>query len=550
MNFIPDQNDFWFLPLGGAGEIGMNLNLFGHNNEWLMVDLGITFYDKLGIDVQTPDPSFIENHKHLLKGLVVTHAHEDHIGAIPYLWPFLECPIYATPFTAEIIKNKLAEKPWGKKVPLHIIPMDGKFSVGSFDIEYITLTHSIPEPTALAITTSLGTIIHTGDWKIDPNPVIGQTTDFKKLEEFASKGVLALVCDSTNVFMEGSAGSELSVQNNLVTEIHKHTGKRVAVACFASNVARLASICEAAQQTGRDVALVGKSLHRMVAAARAVGAWPEKYTFIDETKAMSYPKDKILLITTGSQGEYRAALARIANNQHPFIKLESEDVVIFSSRVIPGNEKIIGHLQNKLAKKGVLLVTAHEDIHVSGHPGRDELKQMYDWVKPNCVIPVHGEFRHMDAQARLAKEHGIKNTLVPENGTIVQMRSDNFKIIDRVDVGRLGLDGNSLVSMDAELLKARTKMAVHGAVFITHDDALDDIRSFNPKITFMGILETPEEQETISKNLIRFLKENMNDFYTNKNKKCDHVEMLTRQFCSRNFDMKPIVVAHAIPMGR
>lgn len=547
MNYIPTEKDFWFLPLGGAGEIGMNLNLFGHDNQWLMVDLGITFHDRLGIEVLTPDPTFIEQYKHLLKGLVVTHAHEDHIGAIPYLWPYLECPIYATPFTAEIIKNKLADKPWGKKVPLHIIPMGGKFSVGSFDIEYITLTHSIPEPTALAITTPLGTVVHTGDWKIDPNPVVGDVTNHQRLIELGDNGVLAIVCDSTNVFTHGTSGSELTVRDNLVDVIAEHPNHRIAVACFASNVARLSSICHAANQAGRKVALVGRSLHKMVEAARTVGYWDPNHIIIDEADIMSYPKKDVLMITTGSQGESRAALSRIASNQHPLVKLETDDVVIFSSRVIPGNEKVIGALQNKLVRRGIRIISAHaDDIHVSGHPARDELKQMYAWVRPQIVVPVHGEIRHMEEQARLAAACGFTNSVVPENGSLIQLDVKNPRILDMVHAGRLALDGNSLVPLDADLLKDRSKMAVSGAVFVTLEETLDGVLTRAPHISIIGVLETEEEQKEAANHLARNIRETVSKGFKSESQKIDAIRMVTRQFCNKSYEKKPIVEVHIV----
>jgi ribonuclease J len=441
VKYKPTKKDFWFLPLGGAGEIGMNLNLFAHDGQWLMVDLGITFGDRLGVDIITPDPAFIVERKESLVGLILTHAHEDHVGAVPYLWPLLQCPVYATPFTASILRQKLKDKPWGKKVPIIEVPLSSTVQVGKFSVEFITLTHSIPEPNAVAITTPLGTILHTGDWKIDANPLVGEVTDHSRLTELGDQGVLAMVCDSTNVFTEGTSGSEGCVRNELISLVGKHPEGRVVVACFASNVARLETAAVAARANGRQPVLVGRSLIRMEEAARQNGYLKDIPPFLNEETAQILPKNKVLLIATGSQGEPRSALARIASGQHPVIDLEAEDTVIFSSRMIPGNERSISALQNRLVLQGIKVITAHEeDIHVSGHPARDELLQMYAWVRPQILVPVHGEARHLQEQANLGLASGIPKAVIPENGTLIHLASGQPRIIDKVPTGRFGLD--------------------------------------------------------------------------------------------------------------
>ncbi|HER20280.1 MAG TPA: ribonuclease J, partial [Chromatiales bacterium] len=371
--------DLVFVPLGGAGEIGMNLNLYGHAGKWLMVDLGITFGDDStpGIEIIMPDPAFIAERRDDLAGLVLTHAHEDHLGAVHWLWPQLRCPIYATPFTAAVLRRKLAEAGLEREATITEVPMSGRFEVGPFALELVTLTHSIPEPNAVVIRTGAGTVLHTGDWKLDPDPLVGPTADEKALMRAGEEGVLAMVCDSTNVLVPGTSGSEAEVRENLV-ELVGRMENRVAVAAFASNVARVETICRAAEAHGRRIALVGRSLKRIVEAAQETGYLTDLPPFLPEADVGYLPRDEVLLICTGSQGEPRSALSRIADDDHPDVVLEAGDTVIFSSREIPGNERSIGRLQNKLASLGIDIVTARDEfVHVSGHPARDELVQMY-----------------------------------------------------------------------------------------------------------------------------------------------------------------------------
>jgi len=391
-----------FLPLGGSNEIGMNFNCYGfgppHDRKWIIVDVGITFGDQTtpGVEVIMPDPSFIESFADDILGIVLTHAHEDHIGAVAWLWPRLEAPVYATPFTAYLLREKLRDADLLDEVNITEVPLGGRIQLGPFDIELITITHSIPEPNGLAIRTPLGAILHTGDWKIDSDPLLGGKTDIAAITRLGDEGVLAMVCDSTNVFVDGEAGSESEVRvamNKLIGTLH---GK-VAVACFASNVARMDTAIRAAQANDRRVCLVGRSMHRMAAAARSVGFLKDVEEFVSDAEAGFFPEDKILFLCTGSQGEARAALSRIADGTHPHVSLGQGDHVVFSSRVIPGNEVAIRNLQNKLADKGVRLYTDrdHPGIHVSGHPCRDELKQMYQWARPQIAVPTHGERRHL-----------------------------------------------------------------------------------------------------------------------------------------------------------
>jgi len=470
---MTDPSELVFLPLGGAGEIGMNLNLYGigpeEDRKWLMVDLGVTFGDDRtpGIDLIMPDTSFIEDYADDIVGLVLTHAHEDHIGAVGHLWPLLECPVYATPFTAALVRGKLKDVGLLDEVPLHEVPLGGAIDLDPFKIRYITLTHSIPEPNALAIETPHGVIMHTGDWKIDPDPLIGNVTDHETLEALGDAGVLAIVCDSTNVFEPGRAGSEGTVREGL-TEVIAPLKGRVAVTAFASNVARVQTIAQVADQCGRHPVLVGRSMHRCLAAARACGHLKDMPPIIDEDEGAYLPPDKVLYICTGSQGEPRAALSRIARNDHPSVKMEPGDTVIFSSRIIPGNEVGIIALQNDLTALGVDIITDHHSpIHVSGHPCRDELAQMYQWIRPRIAVPVHGELRHLTEHAAFAKEMQVPETHIALNGTMVRLAPGPSQIIDEVPAGRLYLDGEILIRSDDEGLRQRKRISYQGYVHVT-----------------------------------------------------------------------------------
>jgi len=467
----PDGLDtgLWFVPLGGSGEIGMNLNLYSCDDQWIMVDLGVTFGDDTmpGVDVVMPDPEFIAERKDKLKAIILTHAHEDHLGAVAYLWPRLECPVYATPFTAEFLRRKLQETELQDTVPLHEIPLGSRFDVGPFDLEFITLTHSIPEPNALAIRTPHGVLMHTGDWKFDPNPLIGATTDFATLEVLGNEGVLAMIGDSTNVFSEGEAGSEADVREALTAIIAKLTG-RVAVGCFASNFARVESIARAAETNDRHISLVGASLWRVTETARKTGYLSNSITFYEAADAAHLPKDKVLYICTGSQGEARAALSRIANNTHRDVTLEDGDTVLFSSRVIPGNEKAILRLQNQLARLRVEIITARDaPIHVSGHPARDEMRKMYEMIRPHTAIPVHGEHLHMRAHSALAEECQVPQSLLVENGSAVRLAPGEPMVAGEVWAGRMSWEGDRAVPFWDPVLRDRKKIFYNGSVVVS-----------------------------------------------------------------------------------
>lgn len=469
-----ETDELVFLPLGGSNEIGMNFNLYGYGPEddrkWIVVDLGVTFGDQTtpGVEIILPDPTFIEEYADDILGIVLTHAHEDHIGAVAWLWPRLKAPVYATPFTAYLLREKLRDADLLDEVDITEVPLSGKFSLGPFDLELVTLTHSIPEPNGLAIRTPLGTILHTGDWKIDPDPMLGEVTDIEAIRKLGDEGVLAMVCDSTNVFVDGSAGSEADVRVAMNKLIAGLKGK-VAVACFASNVARMDTVIRAAQAAGRKVVLAGRSMHRMAGAARSVGLLKDIQPLLDDHLAKNVPEDQILYLCTGSQGEPRAALARIAEGNHPHIRMSQGDHVIFSSRVIPGNEIPIRNLQNKLADRGVRLYTErdHPGIHVSGHPCRDELAQMYAWARPQIAVPTHGMRRHLAEHANLARDVGIPETVTPRNGDMVRLAPGPAAIIDEVPNGRLYVDGGRLVTEQGEALQERRHASTNGVLIVS-----------------------------------------------------------------------------------
>ena len=468
------SDELVFLPLGGSNEIGMNFNLYGFGPEddrkWIVVDLGVTFGDQTtpGVDIILPDPGYIEEYAEDILGIVLTHAHEDHIGAVAWLWPRLQAPVYATPFTAYLLREKLRDADLLDEVDITEVPLSGKFSLGPFELELVTLTHSIPEPNGLAIRTPLGTVLHTGDWKIDPDPMLGPVTDVEAIRRLGDEGVLAMVCDSTNVFVDGSAGSEAEVREAMNKLIAGLKGK-VAVACFASNVARMDTVIRAAQAAGRKVVLAGRSMHRMAAAARSVGLLEGIEPLLDDTQAKHVPEDQILYLCTGSQGEPRAALARIAEGNHPHIRLSDGDHVIFSSRVIPGNEIPIRNLQNKLADRGVRLYTErdHPGIHVSGHPCRDELAQMYAWARPKIAVPTHGERRHLLEHVAFAKDLQVAEAVAPRNGDMVRLAPGRAEIIDEVPAGRLYVDGGVMTPENGEALRERRHAAFNGMLVVS-----------------------------------------------------------------------------------
>jgi len=477
-----------FCALGGSGEIGMNVNLYGCDGQWLMVDLGLTFADPQypGVELILPELDFIERQRDRLAGIVLTHGHEDHIGALPYLAEDLKVPLYATPFTAGLIAGKLEEEGLTGLVPLHVVPRDSTVEVGPFRVTYVALAHSIPEGNGLLIETPYGRIFHTGDWKLDETPVLGEPSSAETLARIGDEGVLALVCDSTNVFQEEASGSEAGVHQGLLQEVSNARG-RVLVTTFASNAARLKTIGEVAVETGRQVCIAGRSLNRILNVAQATGYlldFPPPLTFDD---AMRLPRDKVLIIATGGQGEPRAALGRIATGNHD-LKLSQGDTVIFSSKIIPGNEIAIGRIMNVLSDLGAIIVTERQaHVHVSGHPGRPELAAMYDWIRPRIIVPVHGEPRHMAEQARFALAHGVPEAVVQRNGDVIRLAPGEPKKLDEVRVGRLVLDGDVILPADGATMNERRRMSYTGLIAVTLAVGKDRQLAGEPVVRPFGI---------------------------------------------------------------
>ncbi|MEL6486361.1 MAG: ribonuclease J [Pseudomonadota bacterium] len=501
-NYTP-ENELLFLALGGSGEIGMNVNLYGCEGKWLMVDLGMTFSggEYPGVDLVFADLDFVEERRKDLLGIVLTHAHEDHIGAVPYFAGELGVPLYATPFTADLVARKLEEAGLLGQVELNIIPEDhGEIDLGPFTVTYLPLAHSIAEGNALLIDTPYGRVFHTGDWKLDEEPIIGEPTTEEELRAIGDEGVLALVCDSTNVFNPNPSGSEGAVHRAMMEEVASHEGKRVLVTTFASNVARLQTLGEVARETGRQICVAGRSLDRIIAVAQDNGYLADFPEPVDFDTAMRLPRGEVLILATGGQGEPRAALSRIADDSHP-IELTSGDVVLFSSRNIPGNEIPIGKVQNQLAAKGITMVTDRQSlIHVSGHPGRPELEALYSWLRPQTLVPVHGEMRHMREQAKLGKTCQIPNNVVQSNGDIVKLAPGKPGVLTPVVNGRLVLDGDIIAPSDGQAITMRRRIAGEGVLVVVL------MRGSAPIIEAVGLPldeDLPEFLEEASEDVLK-----------------------------------------------
>ncbi len=497
INIKEYKDKLLFVPLGGSNEIGINVNLYHLDGKWIMVDCGAGFADEQlpGVDMVVADLTFIEQMKDDLLGIVLTHAHEDHLGAIQYCWTELECPIYTTKFTKSFLKAKLSGYAFSDDVVIHEIDPKDKLELGPFSIEMIGLTHSAPEMQALMIRTKEGNVLHTGDWKFDPNPVIGESSDLEALKKCGDEGVLALVCDSTNVFNEGSSGSEGEVRENLVKIIDKCPSMAV-VTTFASNLARLDSIIHAGQKAGRKVCLTGRSLHRIMAAARETGYLSDIQPLIDERSISKYKRKDLLVIATGCQGEHMAATTKMATNNHQSISLAKGDTVIFSSKIIPGNDKKIFKLFNILVKKGIEVITEKDHfVHVSGHPAKEELKKMYELVRPNLCIPVHGEPVHLHEHAKLAKANGIKHAIEVENGSLVLLKENESKLLDKVHNGYLAADGNYLLQDDSSIFRMRRRMRDEGVVIATIILNEKYKLACEPVLTMPGVFDFIEDKE-------------------------------------------------------
>ena len=497
--------DLAFIPLGGTGEIGLNLNVYRCDGQLLAVDCGLGFGgpEHPEVDVMVPDAGWLAARRERLAGLVITHAHEDHVGAVAHLWPGLRCPIHAGPFVSAVLRRKLGEAGLLSQAEIITHPLGARFTLGNFDLQFLRVAHSVPEAQALAIRTRHGTVLHTGDWKLDPSPLTGLPTDEEGFAALGAEGVLAMVCDSTNALVEGHSGSEGEVRRNLAALIRKLKG-RVAVTCFSTNIARIESVALAARAAGREVALFGRSLRNAEAAARECGYLREIPPFLSEDEASDVPDSKLVVICTGSQGEPRSAMAKIAADTHPHISLGEGDTVIFSSRMIPGNERAILRIQDELSRAGVEVMTADDHmVHVSGHPARDELKRLYQLVKPKYAVPVHGEWRHMNEHANLAESLGA-DAYVIEDGDVLRLAPGTPDIVESVPIGRLAVDGDRLLPLDGDVLAARKKMLFNGVVVASL--AVDGTGRVlgQPQISAPGLFDgTGDEPAQIAADLAR-----------------------------------------------
>lgn len=498
-NFKEYSDELLFVPLGGSNEIGMNLNLYTYKGKWLMIDMGIGFANDYtpGVDVVLPDISFITKYKENLLGIVLTHAHEDHLGAVPYLWEELGCKVFATPFTNAVLKAKLADEGLSTRIPVTEVKPGQKIKLDPFEFEMIPLTHSIPEMQAIAVRTDKGTVVHTGDWKLDPDPLVGPVTDEQTLRKYGDEGVLAMVCDSTNVFVDGMSGSEAGVREAL-TKIISECKNRVVVTTFASNIARLETIIRAGQAAGRHVALAGRSLRRITTAAQESGYLQDINPLLGEREIHDVSKNDILIICTGCQGEPMAALSKIARNEHPNIRLASGDTVIFSSRKIPGNESKIAYTCNQLTLHGIEVITDNRHhVHVSGHPARDELAMMYQMVRPKIAIPTHGEARHIHEHAKFARSLQVPETVEAKNGSVVLLAEGRAMEIGQVHSGYIAVDGITLIPTDSAIIRQRRKIREDGCIVVSLVLDGDNELLSAPRISSPGSLDPTDDKELL-----------------------------------------------------
>lgn len=541
-----------YVPLGGAGEIGMNMYLYGFGKgkkrKWIMVDCGVKFGDERdpGIDVIVPDTSYIEAVKKDLLAIIITHGHEDHLGAVAWLWPKLQAPVYCTPFAAELLKHKFAEKNILGDVPLRVNPLGSRFDIGPFDIELVAVTHSIPEPASVVIRCDAGTVVHSGDWKLDRTPSIPPQMNEARLREIGKEGVDVLVCDSTNVLNPGHSPSEAEVAKGL-EQVIANAKKRVAVTTFASHVGRLTSLVKTARKLGRDVVLAGRAMHTVSAAAKEVGLLKDAGYLLDQDAYDDLPRSKCLLVCTGSQGEARAAMARIAAGNHPAIKFDRGDIAVFSSKTIPGNEKAVAAVFNDLAEQGVEIITADDAmIHTSGHPRQGELKEYYSWVKPKTLVPMHGEMRHLDFHTRFATGAGIENAVRVANGELAQLLPGPVKIIADVDHGRVHIDGRLFVESEAGgPARKRRKLAFSGIIVASLALTKNGQLVTDPEIVLDGIPETDAEGYLIEDTLLDDV-EDMLEKLPHKLKRADDLIMektrqTLRRSCAELWGKRPIV---------
>jgi ribonuclease J len=554
LGFNMDPEAIYCVPLGGCGVFGANMTLYGHKDQWIMIDCGMGFADETmpGIDILLPDPAFATTLGNKLLGIFFTHGHEDHIGAVDHLWPRLNAPLYATKFTMERLRQSLSEWTWGHQVKLHEVPQQGKLDIGPFHLEFIRMAHSIPEAKSIAISVKgIGTVLHTGDWKIDPDPVLGDLTDADALKKLGEEGVLAVVGDSTNAMVPGHSGSELDVQKNL-TELFSEFDAQIAVTCFATNVGRIKSIYEAAKANNRKVSLVGRSLWSVDEAARNSGYLRDVPPFLDGDAANIAGGENVVYICTGSQGEPRAALARVSNNDHPAMRLGEGDVMIFSSRTIPGNDRAVDRIKNRFLINGVNVISDRDaPIHVSGHPYRDELKQLYSWVKPKSVIPVHGEHMQQEKHADLARECGVPETFIPVNGDVIEITKEGLRPVGEVKSGILAIEGNRIVPVDNEAILTRKRMMFNGSAVVT---VVMDGRGnlvADPRITALGLLDETSDQDTphlaaAEAEVAKALQNMPKSLRNSDDEVTELIRVTARRFFNERFDRKPQTRVHLI----
>ncbi|MDR2107068.1 MAG: ribonuclease J [Holosporaceae bacterium] len=539
-----------FIPIGGCSEIGMNLYAYIYDNQWILVDMGMGFDTELGRSLIIPSPGELAKNKSKIKALFVTHSHEDHIGAIPYLWPEIECPIYARPFAVEMIRDKLAKSELDKKVPMIKVSLNNKISVGPFTVEFIHVAHSTPESSALAITTPEGTILHSGDWRMDDNPVFGSKTDEKKLKEYGDNGVLALCCDSTNVFKDQQSEAESDVRKNLSELVKKYPKSRILITCFASNLARLESCYLAAKNSGRQMVISGRSLKKIERIAKLSGYLPEIPAFLDDKKTNLADPSKILLVCTGSQGEVNSALSKMAADTHKTIKLRNDDIMIFSSRIIPGNEKAVIEIQNALVERGVKIITNLDyEVHASGHPSRNELQRLYELTKPHTLIPIHGGKLHLYRHAEIAEEYGIKDVIIPSDGDIIRIsRKKKSENTGSIPVGTLAVDGCRLIPTQGNVYRQREALSSNGIVSICLKCSRGSAELAD--MTCLGIFEESERTETedIRSDLASEIRLSLGGL--SKDKHSDRLkttaEKLVKNIFSEVTGKKPVVTVHIV----
>jgi ribonuclease J len=539
------------IPLGGVDQVGANCTLVGYNDSWIMIDLGIAFYDKYGIEILTPDITYPMQIKKKLLGIFITHAHEDHIGAVCYLWPQLQCPVFLTEFPAAILRQKLNEFPWKDDVSVNVVAYNKRFSIGEFKIEFVPIAHSIIDSSSIYVKTPAGSLLHTGDWKIDENPIAGRKVDDEKLRELGQEGVDCLLCDSTNCMDDKDTGSELDVRNALSALVQKHKSKRLTVTCFASNLARIETILTIAKDAGRKVAVIGRSMHKMISALADTTYYSRAFKTafsctIDPEDAVDMPFEKVLFLCTGSQGEFRSALYKIARGENKNIKLGGNDVVLFSSKVIPGNEVEIRNLQNLLVRKNVEIVTSdiESDIHVSGHPGKSSVLQMYKWLSPKSLIPVHGDASMLFAQKRFAEENGISNIFVPDIGDVISVQNQKPALIKRLDVEYFAIDGPDIIPINSTPIKERSIMSCNGCVSISILLKENSSLKKDPDVAIVGIPIDGGIEKRLKTMVNQVVRNEIEAHGDDLKVLRDEISRLAKKSIERYCQKKPLVIVH------